>query len=87
MSNSELTYNAAMEELESIVSKIENEEIDVDALADKVKRASQLSKLCNTKLKNTEDEVKKILAEMEKSAETIKDTKDTTEDITDIEPF
>ena len=65
----EITYNDAITELESIVEQIESEEIDVDLLAEKVKRASYLIKLCKAKLKGTEGEVKKLLADIEESIE------------------
>ena len=58
------TYQQAIEELESIVNEIENEEISVDDLSEKVKRASQLIRLCKTKLTKTEEEVSKVLEEM-----------------------
>jgi exodeoxyribonuclease VII small subunit len=60
------TYKSAVEELEKIVEEIENESIDVDILAEKVKRASYLIKLCKNKLKSTDDEVKGILTDLEK---------------------
>jgi exodeoxyribonuclease VII small subunit len=60
------TYKSAVEEIEKIVEEIENESIDVDILAEKVKRASYLIKLCKNKLKSTDDEVKGILTDLEK---------------------
>ncbi len=54
-----------MTELEQIISEIETEDIDVDVLAEKVKRAALLVKLCKTRLRNAEQEVKKIMAEIE----------------------
>jgi exodeoxyribonuclease VII small subunit len=59
------TYKTAVEEIEKIVGEIENESIDVDILAEKVKRASYLIKLCKNKLKSTDNEVKEILPDME----------------------
>ena len=52
-------------ELEQIISEIETEEVDVDVLAGKVKRAALLVKLCKTRLRNAEEEVKKVMAEIE----------------------
>ena len=75
MSNQE-TYKEAMEELEGIVSQIENEQIDVDILTEKVKRATYLIKLCKTKLRTTEEEVKDVLSELEQEDKN-----------QDIEPF
>lgn len=60
-----LTYEAAYAELAAIAKEIENETISVDVLATKVKRASELITFCQTKLKSTETEVNKIIAQME----------------------
>ena len=62
--NKDQTYKQAIEELETIVSEIENESISVDELSEKVKRASLLIRLCKTKLTKTEEEVSKVLEEM-----------------------
>ncbi len=59
-----LTYEKAIAELEEIVNKIESEEISVDELSEKVKRASELIKICKAKLFSTEEEVNKILKEI-----------------------
>lgn len=64
MMKEEITYSTAIVELEDIVSSIENEEVNVDELSIKVKRASELIKFCKEKLKNTEEEVADILKEM-----------------------
>lgn len=65
MAENKLTYKKAISELEEIVREIENEEIDVDNLLEKVKRASFLIKYCREKLRNTEVEVKKVLSSLE----------------------
>lgn len=62
-----LTYELAYEELAKIAREIENEDVSVDVLAQKVKRASDLITFCQTKLKSTETEVNKIIAQMENS--------------------
>lgn len=59
-----LTYAQAIEELEVIVSEIENEDISVDDLSLKVKRASILIGICKEALHTTEEEVKQILEEL-----------------------
>ncbi|MEI6704067.1 MAG: exodeoxyribonuclease VII small subunit [Deltaproteobacteria bacterium] len=61
----DLNYKDALEELSQIAAAIENESITVDELATKVKRAAGLIDFCQTKLKSTDAEVKKILAQME----------------------
>lgn len=65
MSKKKSSYADAIAELEQIVAKIEGEEVDVDELAENVKKALLIIKTCNLKLKNTEEEVNKILKEME----------------------
>ncbi len=62
--NKELTYSQALKELEKIVKEIESEEVDIDILAEKIKRASQILTFCKGRLRTAEDEVKKVLAEM-----------------------
>jgi exodeoxyribonuclease VII small subunit len=63
--NDNLSYTAAFEELQKIVSQIEQGAISVDELSEKVKRASQLIKICKSKLTDTEENVSKILKELE----------------------
>ena len=65
MVTKKLTYNEAISEIEEILDKIENEELDVDELAEKVKRVSTLLKICKDKLHKTNDQVEQILKEME----------------------
>jgi exodeoxyribonuclease VII small subunit len=65
MSAKKMTYNEAIAEVEEILDNIENEELDVDELAEKVKRVALLLKLCKEKLQNTNDQVGQILKEME----------------------
>jgi exodeoxyribonuclease VII small subunit len=60
-----LSYAAAFEELQKIVSEIEQGSISVDELSEKVKKASLLIKVCKSKLTNTEEDVNKILKELE----------------------
>lgn len=60
-----LTYESAYEELKSITAEIESEDISVDILASKVKRAAELIAICESKLRSTEAEVNKIIESME----------------------
>jgi exodeoxyribonuclease VII small subunit len=64
-----LSYTAAFEELQKIVSEIEKGEISVDELSEKVKRAAELIKICKSKLTNTEEDVNKILKELDSSGD------------------
>jgi exodeoxyribonuclease VII small subunit len=65
MVTKKITYNEAISEIEEILEKIEHEELDVDELAEKVKRVSLLLKTCKDKLLRTNEQVEQILKEME----------------------
>ena len=59
------TYNEAIEKLRAIVANIERGELDIDELSEKVKEASRLIKVCKDKLTVADEEVKKILEELQ----------------------
>ena len=59
------TYNESIEKLRMIVADIERGELDVDELSQKVKEASRLIQLCKDKLLKADEEVKKILEELQ----------------------
>lgn len=59
------TYEEAFRELQNIVKEMENGEISVDELSDKVKRAAALIHFCKNKLSATEEDVNAILKELE----------------------
>lgn len=60
----QINYTQAFEELQTIVEEIEQGEISVDELSEKVKRAALLIKICKTKLSSTEEDVRQILKEL-----------------------
>jgi len=60
-----MSYKEAITEIEEILKQLENNELDVDELSEKVKRVSLLVTLCKDKLHHTEKEVDKILKEMD----------------------
>ena len=61
----EPTYTEAFAELQQIVLKIEQGNIEIDELSAQVKRAAELIKICQSKLKNTDADVQQILKELE----------------------
>ena len=65
MPNKEISYSQALSEVESILLKIENQELDVDELAGQLKRVSELIKVCKKKLFTAETEVEKILKDLD----------------------
>lgn len=56
-----MKYEEAVSQLEDIVRKMENDELDIDTLSEQLKTAQKLLKLCRDKLVHTDEEIKKIL--------------------------
>jgi exodeoxyribonuclease VII small subunit len=69
MTTKKTTYREAYSELESILEKLENNELDVDQLAEQVKRAAELIKFCRRKLVETETEIEKVMEQMDSEGE------------------
>lgn len=61
----EVSYEESMKELETIVAGIEDDNVSIDELSSKVKRATALISICKTKLYKTEEDVKKVLEGLE----------------------
>lgn len=61
MATKKETYNQAMEKLERIVSQVENNELDIDSLGEKLKEAQTLIGFCKGKLYKADEEIKRIL--------------------------
>ncbi len=57
----EFNYEAAMAQLEGIVKKMEDGDLDVDSLCEQLKVAQKLLKQCKDKLTKTDGEIRKIL--------------------------
>ena len=65
MEEIKLNYKEAMAEIEEIVAKLEDNQLYVDELSEKVKRVSCLIAFCKSKLHDTETEVENILKTMD----------------------
>ncbi len=63
MEKKEIKYEEALRQLEDIVEKMENDELDIDQLSDQLKKAKKLVKLCKDKLTKTDAEIRKLLSE------------------------
>ena len=59
-----LNYESALKELQQITEEIESDQVSVDTLAAKVKRAAVLAEFCQAKLRDTEIEVNTIIRGM-----------------------
>ena len=63
MAKPEMKYEAAVAQLEAIVRRMETGELNLDSLADELKKAQKLIKMCKDKLTKTDEEIKKMLEE------------------------
>lgn len=55
-----ISFDKAQEELESILSQLQNEDVSIDKLSDKLKRAKELVQICKSKLRTIEEEIASI---------------------------
>ena len=62
----ELTYNQAVTELESILRHMQSDSCDIDLLTAYTRRATELLRECRRRLQATDEELKAILADLEK---------------------
>ena len=63
------SYASSYAELQKILTALEGDEIDVDELSNKVKRAAELIEFCQERLREAEVEVKKVVDKFEKQGE------------------
>ena len=63
MAKQEIKYEEAVAQLEAIVRRMETGELDLDSLAEELKKAQKLIKMC--KLTKTDEEIKKMLEKEE----------------------
>jgi len=61
MTKEKISYDAAVGEIEKILEKIEEGDLGVDELAEKVTRVTHLLKICRDRLHATEEQINKIL--------------------------
>ncbi len=59
-----LSFSTAMEELETILERIDGDETDIDKLADELRRAAELLELCRRKIRKAEVEVSQIVQKL-----------------------
>ncbi len=57
------TYEAALQELQQILSELQGGEAKIDDLAQHVHRAAELIAFCRQKLRDTEADVERLLGE------------------------
>jgi exodeoxyribonuclease VII small subunit len=63
--NEDVGYGDAMVELEAILAELEGDDLDVDILAVRVQRASELLKVCRARIVRAQQDVDRIVAELD----------------------
>jgi exodeoxyribonuclease VII small subunit len=61
----QIGYGDALAELESILAEIEDDAVDVDVLATRVRRAAELLRVCRDRNASARVEVTQIVADLE----------------------
>ncbi|PJA02133.1 exodeoxyribonuclease VII small subunit [bacterium (Candidatus Gribaldobacteria) CG_4_10_14_0_2_um_filter_36_18] len=61
MSEEQISYNEVLDELKAILEDIRDQNIDVDKLATKVKRARELINICEQRIKKAKMEVEEVI--------------------------
>ena len=64
-SGDDLGYAEAMTALEGILDELEGDHLDVDVLAERVRRAAELIKLCRTRIARAQEDVNRIVTDLE----------------------
>ena len=63
-SSKQTDYSAALAELEEILKELESDKVNVDRLAEQVKRASELIQICREKITAAKVEVEQVVANL-----------------------
>lgn len=61
-------YGAALDELESILRELDGEDVDVDVLGERVRRAAELLTLCRERIASARFEVEQVVAGLGEAA-------------------
>ena len=61
----DLSFQQSLEEIESIVDRIEAEDVDIDQLAEQLQRATKLLEVCRAKIRKAEVEVRHIVDKLD----------------------
>jgi exodeoxyribonuclease VII small subunit len=64
MARKQFSFNESVTEIEKILKNIETGNLDVDKLSEEVKRASELIRQCQKKLRSTEEEINSIFKDL-----------------------
>lgn len=62
---SQLGYAEALEELETILAALERDDVDVDVLAERVRRAAELISVCRDRIGRARVEVERVVVDLD----------------------
>lgn len=62
--NTEITYEDAIKELNLIVAQLEDGEMPIDQMGEKIKHSLHLIQICKTKLQTTNENIQEIIGEI-----------------------
>ncbi|MBO4985015.1 MAG: exodeoxyribonuclease VII small subunit [Bacteroides sp.] len=69
MAKKKETYSQALERLEKIIAQIDNNELEIDMLAEKIKEANEIIAFCSDKLTKADKEIEKLLSNKHETEE------------------
>jgi exodeoxyribonuclease VII small subunit len=69
MSDVQLTYRQALEELRAIHARLREDDVDIDTLLDDVRRASDLLAFCRERLDSVGERLEEVLTGFESDGE------------------
>jgi exodeoxyribonuclease VII small subunit len=64
----DIGYAAALAELDGILRELDGDEVDVDVLGARVRRAAELLRICRSRIASARFEVEQVVAELEADA-------------------
>lgn len=69
-----MTYNEAIQELETILRSLETDQVDVDDLTARAERSAELIRLCRHKLRHAEASLDRVFDSLEEEEEDTNET-------------
>ena len=66
MTDSDLSFQTATQELEEILKKLDGDDVNIDSLTIDLERASKLIEWCRERLEATRHEVERIVTDLDK---------------------
>ncbi|TVT39361.1 exodeoxyribonuclease VII small subunit [Hymenobacter setariae] len=71
-----MTYNEAIQELETILRSLETDQVDVDDLTARAERSAELIRLCRHKLRHAEASLDRVFDSLDEEDETPEEDED-----------